>query len=98
MTRWTIVSVRNERVVAAEPANHDPYLPNTTLRYWEPIDSIFAELRRQMEASAAKSLYEAVVAEFDGALGFPTVIEYRARSNVADAGGTQMLRNVQPLD
>lgn len=94
--RWTRVTVQNGRVTSAVPVTPDPFFPNNTLRYWDPVDSIFASVRHFMLESH-QSYYEAVLATYDPALGYPTLVEYRARSTVADAGGVIELRNVRAL-
>jgi len=98
MNQWTRVSVRNGVVVDAEPVDPDPQFPITTLSYWDPIDTLFVNLRRAMSESGFRSYLEAINVEYDPVLGYPTSIEYRARSNVADGGSTHSLRNVVPLN
>lgn len=98
INRWTLVSVRNGVVVGAEPVEPDPDYPITTLAYWHPIDTLFENLHRAMSESGQQSYLEAIVVDYDPGLGYPTSIEYRAKSNIADGGSTLSLRNVRPLD
>ena len=44
------------------------------------------------------SPYDEIIATYDPTLGFPTLIEYRAKPNIADGGMIHYLRNVQPLE
>jgi Family of unknown function (DUF6174) len=97
MNRWTRVSVRNEVVADAQAVEPDPNFPVTTLSYWQPVDSLFTSLRRAMSESGLTSYLESIVVDYDPVLGYPTNIEYRARSTVADGGATYSLRNVLPL-
>lgn len=97
MSRWTRVSVRNDVVVAAEAVEPDGF-PITTLTLWHPVDSLFANLYRAMTEESSGSYLEAIIAEYDPVLGYPTNIEYRAKSNIADGGSTHSLRNVRALD
>jgi len=96
ITRWTRVSVRNGVVVAAEPVEADPGVPIMTLSWWTTIDSLFDDLFRNMTETS--SYLESIEAEYDPKLGFPTSIEYRAKSNIADGGSSISVRNVRPLD
>ena len=98
INRWTRVSVRSGVVVDADPVEPDPSYPITTLAYWHPIDTLFESLRRAMSESGSQSYLEAIVVDYDSELGYPTSIEYRAKSNVADGGSSLSLRNVGPLD
>jgi hypothetical protein len=96
VTRWTRVTVQGGAVVAAEPVEPDPALPVTSLEYWQPIDSLFARLRRALVERESGEFYAAIVAEYDPALGYPVLIEYRAQPYIADGGATHWLRNVVP--
>ena len=98
MSRWTRVSVRNGVVVDAVPVEPDPGSPITTLALWHPIDTLFENLHRAMSESGSQSYLDAIVVDYDPELGYPTSIEYRTRSNVADGGSSRSLRNVRPLD
>lgn len=98
INRWTRVSVRNGVVVDAEPVEPDPGSPITTLAFWHPIDTLFENLHRAMSESGSQSYLEAIVVDYDPGLGYPTSIEYRAKSNIADGGSSLSLRNVRPLD
>jgi hypothetical protein len=97
VTQWTRVTVRNGAVTAAEAVDPQPQFPITTLQYWEPIDSIFVDLRRTLTEKEAQWYLDEVIADFDPTLGYPTNIEYRAKRNVADGGSVYSLRNVLPL-
>jgi hypothetical protein len=96
ITRWTRVSVRNGVVVAADPVEPDPGVPIMTLSWWTTIDSLFDDLFRSMTESS--SYLESIEAEYDPELGFPTSIEYTAKSNIADGSSSISVRNVRPLD
>lgn len=98
ITQWTRVTVRDGAVTAAEAVDLNPAYPITTLQYWEPIDSLFVDLRRTMTDRASQTYLDAIVAEYDPELGYPTNIEYRAKANVMDGGSQFLLRNVRPLD
>lgn len=95
ITRWTRVSVRGGRVIDAQPVVADPQIPITTLTLWQPIDSLFVVIRRA--AADNNSYLEDVDVAFDRVLGYPTRIELRAKSNVADGGALYSLRDVRPL-
>ena len=95
--RWTRVAVRNGAVTAAEAVDPPTQFPITTLQYWAPIDSLFVDLRRTMTEKDAQWYLDAVIADFDAVLGYPTNIEYRAKRNVADGSSVFSLRNVLPL-
>lgn len=97
INRWTRVAVRGGMVTAAEPVEPDPNFPVTSIQYWEPIDSIFADLHRSMsESSGGRTYLAAIIVDYDRVLGYPTNIEYRAKPNVADGGAVFSLRNVRP--
>ena len=100
VNRWTRVTVRNGAVVAAEAIEPDPNFPITSITLWQPIDSLFANLRRALSAEFDDdgSPYDEIIATYDPTLGFPTLIEYRAKPNIADGGMIHYLRNVQPLE
>lgn len=98
MAQWTRVSVRNGVVVAADAVVPDPNFPITTLRLWQPIDSLFSDLHRVMSSGPFESPYAEVVVEYDPVLGYPTLIEYIEKPTVADAAATITLRNVLPLN
>ncbi|HEX6315161.1 MAG TPA: DUF6174 domain-containing protein [Gemmatimonadaceae bacterium] len=98
VTRWTRVSVRDGAVVAVEAVEPDPAFPITNTQYWEPIDSIFVDLRLTMEDPATDTYLDAIIVSYHATLGYPTSIEYRAKPNVVDGGSVHSLRNVQPLD
>lgn len=98
ITEWTRVTVQGGVVTSAEAIDPDPNAPIDDLRYWVPIDSLFADLRLTMTDRALRTYLEAIVVEYDPELGYPTSIEYRAKSNVIDGGSQFLLRNVLPLD
>jgi hypothetical protein len=98
ITRWTRVSVRNGVVVDAEPVEPDPGAPITTLSWWTPMDSLFADLFRKMTEASSRSYLESIDVEYDSELGFPTSIEYRAKPTIADGGSSVTVRNVRSLD
>jgi hypothetical protein len=97
ITQWTRVTVRHDAVTAAQAVDPQTQFPITTLQYWDPIDTLFANLRRTMTEKDAQSYLDAVIADFDAQVGYPTNIEYRAKKNVADGGSVISLRNVLPL-
>ena len=98
VTQWTRVTVRDGAVTAAEAVDPDPDFPITTTRYWDPIDSLFVDLRRTMTDRASQTYLEAIIADYDPDLGYPTNIEFRAKASVLDGGSQFSLRNVRPLD
>jgi len=95
--QWTRVSVRNGAVSAVEAVDANPQFPITLLNYWNPIDTLFANLDRAMSQSDLGGYYAAIEVDYDVALGYPKFIEYRAKPTVADAGATIEVRNVLPL-
>lgn len=97
MVRWTRVTVQSGAVVAAEPVDPDPAFPITSIALWDPIDTLFADLRRALADESSRNVYAAIVAQFDPDLGYPVLIEYRAHATIADGGATHHLRNVTPL-
>lgn len=98
ITQWTRVTVRDGAVTAAEAVDPNPAYAITSLQYWQPIDSLFVDLRRRMTDRASQTYLDAIVAEYDPELGYPTNIEYRTKTNVIDGGSQFLLRNVKPLD
>jgi hypothetical protein len=81
--------------VAVEP---DPNYPITTLALWQPIDSLFSDLRYAMTNGSFASAYADIKVSYDPELGYPTRIEYIEKPTVADAAATITVRNVQPLN
>ena len=51
-----------------------------------------------MTDRASQTYLDAIIAEYDPELGYPTNIEYRAKTNVLDGGSQFLLRNVVPLN
>lgn len=98
VNQWTRVTVRDGHVVAADRVPPDSLYPPTTLQYWQPIDSLFARLRRNASDSSIGGVYSDIVVEYDPVLGYPTRIEWREKPTVADAGAVYTLRNVMPLN
>lgn len=98
ITRWTRVSVRNGVVVDADPVEPDAGVPITTLSWWTPIDSLFADLFRAMTEPSSRSYLESIEVEYHPDLGYPTSIEYLAKPTVADGGSSTSVRNVVPLN
>jgi hypothetical protein len=96
IVRWTRVSVRDGVVVDAQAVEPDPNFPITSLMWWHPIDSVFANLRRHMTGD--NSYLAAIVVTYDEELGYPTTIELRAKPTVADGDLRYNLRNVLPLN
>ncbi len=94
--QWTRVTVPNGTVVDAVVVAPDPRYPITNVQFWEPIDSLFVDLRRTMSDEGSRTYLEAIIATYDATLGFPTSIEYRAKANVIDGGSLFSVRNVQP--
>ena len=97
INRWTRVTVRAGVVVDATPVEPDPTYPITTLSYWQPIDSLFVQLRQAADDSYGSGAYSDVIVQYDAQLGYPTRIEWVEKPNVADAASTLNLRNVTPL-
>jgi hypothetical protein len=98
IVRWTRVTVRGGVVVAADAVEPVPDFPVTSLRFWEPIDSVFAALRRTLENADDNRLIAKIHVEYDSELGYPTVIVLRAKPTVADGDSEKNLRNVIPLN
>lgn len=98
ITQWTRVTVRSGAVTSAAAVDPNPNYPITNIQYWEPIDSLFVDLRRTMTDRASQTYLDEIVVEYDPHLGYPTFIEYRAKKNVMDGGSQFLLRNVTPLD
>ena len=98
ITEWTRVTVRGGVVTSAEAVEPDPSFPISTLRYWVPIDSLFVDLRLTMTDRALRTYLDAIVVDYDPELGYPTNIEYRAKTNVLDGGSQFLLRNVLPVN
>lgn len=98
ITQWTRVSVRDGSVTAAEAVDPNPTYPITNMQYWEPIDSLFVDLRRTMTDHASQTYLDAIIVDYDPHLGYPTNIEYRTKANVIDGGSQFLLRNVTPRD
>ena len=98
LTEWTRVTVQGGVVTSAEAVDPDPNSPIDDLRYWVPIDSLFVDLRRTMTDRALRTYLDAIVVDYDPVLGYPTSIEYRAKSNVIDGGSQFLLRNVVPFN
>jgi uncharacterized protein DUF6174 len=96
LNRWNRVSVRNGRVFEARDVATGAVVPAANLVWWQPIDSLFSSLRRAGDPGA-RDIYSDIVVEFDPVLGFPTHIGWVSKPNIADAGATYWLRNVQPL-
>lgn len=96
--QWARVSVRSGAVVAVVAVEANPQFPITTLTYWHPIDTLFANLRQAMSQGDLGGYYAAIDVEYDAELGYPKFIEYRAKPTVADAGATIEVRNVLPLN
>lgn len=97
LTQWTRVVVRNGVVEGAAPVEPNPEYPVTSTAYFQPIDSLFSNLRRAMSEGDIRSHYSDINVEYDAQLGYPTHIEYQSKPNIADAGSTIEVRNVQPI-
>jgi len=98
MTQWTRVVVRNGVVEGATPVEANPEYPPPSTTYYQPIDSLFSNLRRAMSEGDIRSHYSDIIVEYDSQLGYPTHIEYRSKPNIADGGATIDVRNVQPIN
>ena len=96
--QWTRVSVRNGAVSSVEAVDANPQFPITVLNYWSPIDTLFANLDRAMSQGDLGGHYADIEVDYDGDLGYPKFIEYRAKPTIADAGATIEVRNVLPLN
>lgn len=96
--QWAQVTVRSGVVVSAVAVDPNPPYPITTIQWWQPIDSLFANLQRAMSTGALSSAYARIVVEYDPELGFPRAVEYVEKPNVADAAATITVRNVVPLN
>lgn len=97
VNQWTRVEVRNGAVVDVDAVDPAPNFPITTLSYWQPIDTLFADIERAISESEFGSIYARVVVTYDSRLGFPTSIEYISKPNIADAGSSISVRSVIPL-
>jgi hypothetical protein len=83
-------------VVSAVAVEPDPQHPITGM-YWQPIDSLFANLQRAMSTSGFSSAYARILVDYDEELGYPVRIEYVEKPNVADAAATIEVRNLSPF-
>lgn len=97
INQWVRVTVQGDVVVAAEPVEPDPFLEISGLTLWDPIDSIFAELRQRLSHPSLSSAYKEFEAEYDPELGYPTRIEFVERPGVSDAASIATLRNLTPI-
>ena len=97
VNQWSRVEVRNNVVVDVDAVDPDPGFPITTLSYWQPIDTLFADIERAMAGSGFSSVYAEVNVTYDAQFGFPTSIEYVSKPTIADAGASISVRNVVPL-
>ena len=97
ITQWTRVTVQGGVVTETESVDPNP-IPINNVQYWDPIDSLFVDLRRTMTDPGSNVYLEAIIATYDPQLGYPTNIEYRAKPNVIDGGSQFSLRNVRPLN
>ena len=83
-------------MAAAEAIEPNPNFPISSLRSWQPIDSLFSRLFRFM--AEGEGAFQTIIVDYDPELGFPARIEFHARSDVLDAGGAFSVRNVRPLN
>ena len=97
LNQWSRVEVRNGAVVDVDAVDPDPAFPITTISWWQPIDTLFADIERAMAGSGFSSVYAEVNVTYDAQFGFPTSIEYVSKPTVADAGASISVRNVVPL-
>ena len=97
VNQWTRVEVRNDVVVDVDPVDPNTNFPITTLSYWQPIDTLFADIERAISETGFSSIYARVDVTYDAQLGFPTSIEYVSKPTIADAGASISVRNVIPL-
>jgi hypothetical protein len=98
IARWTRVFVRGGAVVAVEAVEPDPNAPVGLIAYFDPIDTLFATLKRSIGSAEARLAYADITVEFDPVLGYPTTIHYQSKPEIADGGATYMVRNVRSLD
>jgi hypothetical protein len=98
VNQWARVEVRNNVVVDVDAVDPDPDFPVTTLSYWQPIDTLFADIERAISDDGFSSVYAKVNVTYDAQFGFPTTIEYISKPNIADAGASISVRNVVPLN
>jgi hypothetical protein len=96
VNKWTRVYVRGGIVTRAEEAETTPPVEVTNRGYWHPIDTAFARLRASVKNSTDQ-VYSDIKVEFDQTVGYPTLVEYVSKPNVADAGSTTQRRNLKPL-
>jgi hypothetical protein len=97
VSQWARVEVRSGAVVDVNAVDPDPNFPITTLSYWQPIDTLFADIERAIADNGFTSVYARVDVTYDAQLGFPTSIDYVSKPNIADAGASISVRNVVPL-
>lgn len=91
-TQWARIdvvdgAVRRVVLVASGAEVSDELFPA-----FPSIESIFDQLEAEPPA-----WIERIEAEYDAALGFPTVVRFVSKPEVADADATYSLRNVNPL-
>ena len=98
VTQWARVEVRNDVVVDVDAVDPQPQFPIGTIQYWQPIDTLFADIERAISSGGLNSAYARVNATYDSRYGFPTSIEYVSKPNIADAGAAISVRNVLPLN
>jgi hypothetical protein len=68
-------------------------LPSAPLSLFPTIEQIFESIR----TAAANDSVKDVVAEFDDALGFPSLVNVTSKPNVADGDFAYYLRNAGPI-
>jgi len=98
LNQWSRVEVRNGAVVDVDAVDPDPTFPITTISWWQPIDTLFADIERAISSGGFNSAYARVDVTYDSRYGFPTSIEYVSKPTVADAGASISVRNVVPLN
>ena len=97
VNQWSRVEVRSGVVVDVDAVDPTPNFPITTLSYWQPIDTLFADIERAISNDGFNSVYAKVDVTYDAQYGFPTSIDYISKPNIADAGASISVRNVVPL-
>lgn len=97
INQWVRVTVHGDVVVDAELVEPDLSFEIQGLTLWDPIDSIFAELRARLVNPSLSTAYQEFEADYDPVLGYPTRIEFVERPGVSDAASVATLRNLTPL-
>ena len=91
--QWARVEVASGRVTRVIFVDTGTEVPPAQLSWYPAVEAIFEAIR----AAASNNLVKDVVAEFDQALGFPSVVNVISKPNVQDGDISYHLRNAGPL-